>query len=72
VILEEELEEFLLMAPLAFVVVLDGVGLVGAGLRRRTLRRQGSCKGSSKDDGENDKNDPAHKASMDTMEAIVA
>ena len=47
-VLEEELEELLLMAPLALVVILDCVGLVGGGLRRGALRNEGGCKGRGK------------------------
>ncbi len=37
VVFEEEIQEFLLMAPLNFVVVLHGVGLVGGALGWRAL-----------------------------------
>src|ERR1035437_855843 len=73
VILQEELQELCLMAPLALVVVLDGVRLVGANLRRRALccQRCGQQR-SGKDNGgdnENNEKNPAHGTSL--IESIV-
>jgi hypothetical protein len=39
VVLEEELQEFLLMAPRSLVIILHGVGLVRRDLRRRALAK---------------------------------
>jgi hypothetical protein len=49
VVFEKEREEFLLMAPLALVVVLDGVGLAGRALRGCALRvKRGERRGEEK------------------------
>jgi hypothetical protein len=71
VVLEEELQELLLMAPLALVVVLDCVWLIGATLRGRTLRQQRSCKRSGDAGDEDGENESAHKASTEVMVVIV-
>jgi hypothetical protein len=39
-VLEEKLEELLLVSPLDLIVILHGVRLVGAALRRRALGKQ--------------------------------
>ena len=60
-ILEEEVKELLLVTPLAFVVVLDGIGLAGPALGRRTLciKRRGERGGECS--GENREKQSAHK-----------
>src|SRR5215471_11862988 len=39
-VLQEEIQKLLLMTPLNFVVVLHGVRMVGAALRRSALRKE--------------------------------
>jgi hypothetical protein len=41
-VLEKQVVKLLLMAPLALVVVLDGIGLIGPSLRRGTLSASGN------------------------------
>src|ERR1039458_6729578 len=70
VVLEEERLELGLMAPLALVVVLDGVGLIRADLRRRALGLERGGKGSGEENGENGEQNPAHGASLKRMVAL--
>jgi hypothetical protein len=64
VVLEEEVEEFLLMAPLALVVVLDGVRLACGGLRWSALRQQWKCEACCQGHNYHYVKNPAHDASM--------
>src|ERR1022692_933797 len=58
------------MAPLALVVVLDSVGLVGATLRRGALCTNRSSQRQAKGHGEKSKKNPAHNASIQRMQAL--
>src|SRR5205807_2227755 len=68
VVLEEELQEFLLASPLHLVVILQRVWLVGAALGRSALREQ-RLRGSGKQDGQQQllhdhRNEPSKRASI--------
>src|SRR5262249_20654373 len=62
-VLEKQIDELLLMAPLHLVVVLHSVRLVGSALRRRALCHKRHCKGNSQDHQYNCKKRSAHSAS---------
>ena len=71
-ILQEELQKLLLMAPLALVIILNGVGLAGSALRRRALRNKRGGKRKCKNKSENGEKQPAHKASTENLLPIVS
>src|SRR6516165_3023812 len=60
VVLEKEIEELPLMAPLHFVVVLDRVRLIGAALRRSSLCRGRCRKTDGRDQNEKDRKNLTH------------
>ena len=64
VIFEEEIEELRLMAPLALVVILHGVGLVCTALGWSALGQKRSGERSGKNHGEKGEENSAHEASL--------
>jgi len=70
-IFKEEIQKFLLMAPLHLVVVLDRVRLIGSALRRRTLRQHGRRSRKREHKGKNCEKSFVHNASTEMLVDIL-